>query len=220
MRGKIHAMYILNANSLTLRFFRKFFLISPGMYHFQNTGMKIDIIHYGQNRIWLERFMPCHRWRNCSSILAMWRAYGRVGVARAHLIHESTYLMIYNTGLLEAESPRVFRNVYQRYVHHKESAVTLEIRESHLRIISVSRKSDGFNGTNSWSTIHRDSETPKRLPHACSARPSKLFYWMRLMIYTKSPPKQIATSVNLSFPDIGIMMRCSFLHVNAILLYK
>lgn len=149
MRGKIHAMYILNANSLTLRFFRKFFLISPGMYHFQNTGMKIDIIHYGQNRIWLERFMPCHRWRNCSSILAMWRAYGRVGVARAHLIHESTYLMIYNTGLLEAESPRVFRNVYQRYVHHKESAVTLEIRESHLRIISVSRKSDGFNGTNS-----------------------------------------------------------------------
>lgn len=46
--------------------------------------------------------------------------------------------MICATGLLEDEACQVFENVYQRHVHRNRSAVTLEVRESHLRITSVS----------------------------------------------------------------------------------
>ncbi|KAF8577060.1 hypothetical protein K439DRAFT_586493 [Ramaria rubella] len=53
-----------------------------------------------------------------------------------HILHSETIAKS-PAGLLETEQFQTFENVYQRYVPNARTAVTLEVRESHLRITSL-----------------------------------------------------------------------------------
>jgi hypothetical protein len=81
LRQKIHAMYYLNANALTQRYLRKFFLVSPGKVVSKYLEVEVDIIDGTQNRIWPKRFEHSPQYLNYSSTLATWRAYGKVQLA-------------------------------------------------------------------------------------------------------------------------------------------